>query len=73
MTEKLDGRVKARTVADGSKQHLWKTKEETASPTVSLPSILLTCTIEAHENREVAVIDLQMPSLRLTTLESGGS
>ena len=58
LTKKLDGRVKARTVADGSKQCLWKTKEETASPTVSLPSILLTCTIEAHENREVAVVDI---------------
>ena len=33
--------------------------EDTASPTVSLPAVLLTSVIEAHEGREVAVVDIQ--------------
>ena len=36
LTEKHDGRVKARHCANGSKQHNWMQKEETASPTVML-------------------------------------
>lgn len=58
VTEKRDRRIKARTCADGSKQQLWTTKEETASPTVSLTSILITSTINAHKNREVAIVDI---------------
>ena len=57
LTEKRDGTVKARQCADGSKQRIWTDKRETASPTVSLESILLTATIEAKEHREVAVAD----------------
>ena len=33
-------------------------KGEAASPTIGLESVLLTATIEAHENRDVAVIDI---------------
>ena len=33
-------------------------KEESASPTVSLPAVLLTSVIDAHEGREVAVVDI---------------
>ena len=34
------------------------TKEDTSSPTVSLQSVFITCEIEAHEGREVAIIDI---------------
>lgn len=58
LTEKRDGRVKARTCANGSKQREWMSKEDTSSPTVNLQSIFLTCAIEAHEDREVAIVDI---------------
>ena len=62
--EKRDGVVKARLVAVGSKQRLWMDKEDTASPTVSLEAILLTCVIDAFENREVAVVDIPNESYK---------
>ena len=58
LVEKRDGRIKARACANGSKQREWMAKGEAASPTVGLESVLLTATIEAHENRDVAVIDI---------------
>ena len=50
ITEKRDGSKKGRACADGSKQQNWMTKEETSSPTASLPSVLITSVIDAHEN-----------------------
>jgi hypothetical protein len=41
------------------------TREEAASPTVSLESVLITAVIDAKENREVAVVD--MPNAFVTT------
>ena len=35
-----------------------KEKQDVASPTVSLDSIFITSAIEAHENRDVVVINL---------------
>jgi hypothetical protein len=57
MVQKRDGSVKVRSVPDGSKQRLWMNKDNTASPTIMLESILLTCVIEAKEGRDVAVVD----------------
>ena len=57
-TEKRDKTVKARTCANGSTQREYMTKEEAASPTASLESIMLTATIDAHEKRKVAIIDV---------------
>ena len=34
------------------------TKEETSSPTVSIEALMLTCVIDAKEQRNVAVVDL---------------
>ena len=58
LTEKRDGLIKARTCANGSKQREWMTKEDTASPTVSTPAVMLTCVMDAEEQREVAVVDI---------------
>ena len=52
LTEKRDGRAKARTCADGRKQRLWMDKNEAASPTVLLESVMITSTIDAKENRD---------------------
>ena len=58
ITEKRDGRIKARACANGSKQRNWMSREDTSSPTVSLQSVFLTCAIEAYEERDVAVVDI---------------
>ena len=58
LTEKRDGTIKGRKVADGSKQRTWMSKDEAASPTVALESLFLTAIIDAKENREVAIVDL---------------
>jgi hypothetical protein len=58
LTEKRDGTIKARNVTDGRKQRTWMSKEEAASPTVMLESLLLTAVIDAKENPEVCVVDI---------------
>jgi hypothetical protein len=58
LVEKRDGRVKARTCANGSTQRVYMSKEEAASPTVLTESILLTATIEAKEGRDVMTVDI---------------
>ena len=58
LTEKRDGTVKSRQCANGSIQQEWMSKENTASLTVSLPAVTLTCTIDACEGREVAIVDI---------------
>ena len=58
LVQKRDGRIKARTVANGSVQRGWMTKEEAASPTAAVESILLTAVIDAAEERCVATVDI---------------
>jgi hypothetical protein len=58
LTEKRDGRIKARAVADGRTQQRY-TMEETYSPTVKLESIMLCTLIEALEGRYVATVDIK--------------
>jgi len=58
ITEKRDGKIKGRTVADGSKQRLWINKEELSSPTVAVESVVLSAIIDAKEQREVTVVDI---------------
>jgi Reverse transcriptase (RNA-dependent DNA polymerase) len=55
---KRDGVLKARTVAGGNKQRGYILKEDASSPTVSSEAVMLTCTIDAKEKREVAVVDI---------------
>ena len=56
--EKRDGAIKARGCADRRKQHLYKTKEETSSPTVSIDSLFATCIVDAAEDRDVVPCDI---------------
>ena len=58
LTEKRDGKIKARTCANGGIQRNWMNKEETASPTTALESVLLTGVIDAKEKRDVATLDI---------------
>ena len=58
LVEKRDGRIKARTCANGSKQRDWMEREETTSPTATTESIILTAVIDAEEHRDVATVDI---------------
>ncbi len=60
IVKKRNGRVRACTVVDWSKerhQPRYK-KEDGASPTVATDSIMITATIDAHERRDVATINI---------------
>lgn len=63
LTEKRDGRIKARVVADGRSQIRYK-EEETYSPTVKLESIMLCSLIDALEKWHVVTIDIKEAFLK---------
>jgi hypothetical protein len=58
LKKKRCGRIKGRGCADGRKQRVYKTKEETSAPTVSVESLFLSCVIDAKENRKVFTCDI---------------
>ena len=58
LTEKRNGDIKGRGCADGRKQRVYTTKEETSSPTVTTEAIMLTAGIDAKERRDVATSDI---------------
>jgi hypothetical protein len=45
-------------VVGGNKQRDYISKEDASSPTVTTESVLLTCIIDAKEERDVTVIDI---------------
>ena len=49
LTEKKDKTVKGRMVYNGKPSHEWLTREDAASPTASLESIMITGVIDAKE------------------------
>ena len=56
--KKQCGRVKARGCADGRKQRLYITKEESTAPTVMNESVMVTSIIDAKERRDVVTADV---------------
>jgi Reverse transcriptase (RNA-dependent DNA polymerase) len=58
LKKKRCGRIKGRGCAEGQKQHLYTPKEEASSPTVAIKPVILSCVIDANENRNVATVDL---------------
>jgi hypothetical protein len=58
LTNKHSGKIKGHGCADGRKQRVYKTKEETSSPMVSVESLFLSCIIDAEEGRDVAACDI---------------
>ncbi len=55
---KQDGILKARQVTGGNNQRGYIMKEDTSSPTVSAEAAMLTCIVDANENRDVAIVDI---------------
>ena len=58
LTKKRWGRIKARGCADGRKQRQTTSKEDASAPTVAIESVLLSATIDALEERDVATLDI---------------
>ena len=58
LKQKQCRRIKARGCADGKKQRVYKSKDETSSLTVSTEAVFLTAVINAQECRKVMTIDI---------------
>jgi hypothetical protein len=58
LRKKRDGKIKGRTVAGGNKQQDYISKEDASSPTITTESVLLSCIIDAVEERDIPVIDI---------------
>jgi len=58
LKQKRCGKIKGRGCADGRKQRVYKTKEETSSPTIHVESLFLTSIIDALEGRKVVTLDI---------------
>ena len=54
-------KIKGRMVADGSKQRSYEgyEKSDGSSPTARTDSVIMTGMIDAHERRNVAIIDVE--------------
>ncbi len=50
--------LKFRQVAGGNKQRGYIMMEDANSPTVSSEAVMLTCVVDANENREVDIVDI---------------
>jgi hypothetical protein len=53
-----DGKIKAQKVIGGNKQCNYITKEDVSSLSVSVEAVMLTCIIDAVEDRDIAVVDI---------------
>ena len=58
LKQKRCGCIKGRRCADGRKQRLWKSKDETSSPTISVEALFITCLIDAKEGCDIATCDV---------------
>ena len=56
--KKRSGVIKGRGCKDGRKQHIYLNKDDVSAPTVATESLLLTCLIDAMENRDVATVNI---------------
>jgi Reverse transcriptase (RNA-dependent DNA polymerase) len=63
LKEKRCGKIKGRGCADGRKQWVYTTKQETSSPTVAIELLMISCVIDAKEHRDVATVDIPGASM----------
>ena len=72
ITEKRNGDIKARKVADGSKQRTYDgyDKSDGSSPTVATYCIFLTGVIDAKEQRAIAILDISNAFLHAEKYEN---
>jgi hypothetical protein len=58
LTEKTDGRIKARTCANGSTQQEYTNCDKEASPTAMTESYMITAVLDAKQGRDVMTADI---------------
>ena len=58
LKQKRCGIIKGRGCADGIKQRMYMSKEDTSSPTVTTEGLLLSCVLDVKEGRDVATTDI---------------
>ena len=58
LKQKRCGKIKGRGCADGRKYKLYKSKEESSSPTIHIESLFLSCIMDALEKRNVVTLDI---------------
>ena len=58
LTEKRDKSIKGRMVYNGKPTQEWLSREDSASPTAALESIMLTAIVDAKEGRDVMTADI---------------
>ncbi len=56
--QKRDGLIKAQKLIGGNKQRGYIIKEDVSSPTVSAETVMLTCVIDAQEDRDIPVVGI---------------
>ena len=73
LTEKRDKSVKGRMVYNGKPTREWLTREDSASPTAALESIMITAVIDAKERRDVMCADIPNAFIQadMPTVEDG--
>ena len=71
LTKKRNKVIKVRTYANGSTQQDYILKEETASPTVVIDSVLITSTIKVKQERDVIILDAPNAFMQTKILEGG--
>ena len=59
--QKTSGKIKGRNCAIGSKQRTYEgyDKKAGSSPTVSTDGLIITTAIDAHEERDIATVDVR--------------
>ncbi len=65
--QERDGLIKAWKEISGNKQRNCITMEDVSSPTVTAKAVMLTCVIDAHEDRDIAVVDI--PNVFVQTVD----
>ena len=58
LKKKRDGTIKGRGCADGRKQRETTNKDDASAPTIVIESVMISCTIDAKEGRDVATVDI---------------
>jgi hypothetical protein len=71
LTEKRDKRMKGRMVYNGKPTREWLSREDAASPTAALESILITGVIEAKEERDVMTCDIPNAFIQVLQPKNG--
>jgi hypothetical protein len=62
--------IKGQGCADGRKQRIYKTKEETSSSTVSVDALFLSCIIDALQRHDTGTCNILVLSCRQTSTKS---